>query len=144
MGPAHALLGFAVWQVRRLPVVGWRGRPIIEVFETEDASLICTAYSRWGRQWEVCSAEDHLIGVCRSTAKRADVASIEDPYGRTIIRVVGTNGCGYRRLIRESVGIPVGAITLTAEGTRLEFDTGSGIDQNPFVRMLMLTAGLLT
>ena len=46
-----APLGFARW---RRTASGWPRRPLLEVFETEDAALLCTAHARWGlaRWWD--------------------------------------------------------------------------------------------
>src|SRR5262249_33753606 len=57
-------LGFACW---RPPGTGWSrwlSWPLLEVFETEDVSLLLTVQRLWGLtpRWGVCDAERKRIG----------------------------------------------------------------------------------
>ena len=57
-------LGFACWPAPPRSWVGWLSRTGMEVFETEDASLLMTLLPPrwWSSAWEVLDAEDRLVG----------------------------------------------------------------------------------
>src|SRR5262245_42385623 len=63
-------LGFVSRRRPAWPWLGWLVRPALEVYETEDASLLCTLHGPWAltRGWEVRDADDRLVGVCRGAA----------------------------------------------------------------------------
>ena len=58
-------LGYAAWDDAGIPkVLYYLGRRRIQVFESEDESLLMTLYRPWGisRMWSVLDAEERLVG----------------------------------------------------------------------------------
>src|SRR5438093_9380890 len=58
-------LGFAGWDTAGFTAwLGWLGRKKIQVFESEDESLLMTLFRPWGilRTWEVLDAEECRVG----------------------------------------------------------------------------------
>jgi hypothetical protein len=136
-GKRTNVLGFAEW--RRRPAflgLSWLRRPVAQIYETEDRSLVCTVLSRWGRRWEVVDAEERSVGAFSTTAS----AQIEDPFGRRMISIARIPRSG-RVLLSELNGAEIGAITLSDDGTRMELD--AAWECNPFVKMVLLSAAIL-
>jgi hypothetical protein len=126
-------LGFA----RAAAPLAWRSwltRKTIEVFETEDASLLMTIYRPWGlrRSCEVHDAEERRVGFIYRNglwedcgARLADVQKLTADGGRFIS--------------------PAGAELADFEpahpdGIRLAFH--AALDRKPFARMTVLAAAL--
>lgn len=155
-------LGFAVrrpgtrW--RRLP---WLARPCIEVYETEDASLLCTAQRRrWSRSWDVADAEGRAVGAFRSGVFRLPAHTVRlwnlredsDHSGPKYPGTVAADWLGRlvawieapaltpSRVIAPD-GVILATLTRTAHGTILVFTPSW--DGTPFAKMLLLTAVLL-
>jgi hypothetical protein len=135
-GASGAPLGFAAW--RTAPGVFWKRwffRPVLEVFETEDASLLMTvaAPRRLGRDWEVRDAEGHPAGVLRG-----DV--VLDRSGRALAAAEPDPAGAGRRFVT-----PLGSVltTLTPAGDGMLLTFAPGLEGDPFARMVLLAAALV-
>jgi hypothetical protein len=140
-------LGFA----RRKRVVisswiPWPAWPVIEVFETEDASLLFTTYCRnWFRTWEVVDAENHRVGSLRPSpgssrgTKKLPGIRIEDSSIRSIawMEIPGAHSSGR---ILGPAGKELGILAYSDQGTELRFDVS--LQGDPFAKMLILAACL--
>lgn len=124
--------GFACWQPRTGP---WWERltPLtLEVREQVDASLVFLVRRRWGfgASWEIHDADWRLTAVLRR-------GWIEDARGATIA-FADWNDSGGR--LRGLHGEELGMLTPVDGGIRVTF--ASGVGENPFLRMAILTAAL--
>jgi hypothetical protein len=134
--PGRTLLGQARYQP---PVSVWKrlwSRPVLEVVETEDESLLFTLHRLWGwggAWWELRDAD----GRCVGTVSRGE---IRDPLGRLVATVVPESSGPSRRLLARD-GPELAAVTGAAEGRRVQF--ASVVDDNPFAKMLLLAVALL-
>jgi hypothetical protein len=129
-----AVVGFAGW---RHPGRRWWRRllpAVLEVREQEDEPLLCTL-SRcltllpW---YEVRDAEGHRVGrllgsLIEDCHERRCAVRRDDPAGTS--RFEGPDGCCLGRLSPD------------ADGLCLTFDRA--VEQEPFVKMLLLAAALL-
>lgn len=110
----------------------WWGRRVLEITETEDASLVVRLFRGWLQPWDVLDAEDRWIGTLyRRTAV--------DGLGRRI----ETTGRGATVRLLDDAGREL-ACWESAEpgGTgRLLFRAGPRFD--PFRRMVLLAAVLV-
>ena len=128
-------LGFV--RARQSPV--WRGfrwlaRRILEAYETEDASLVCSVTRSWGLAWgwEVCDAEERRVAVV---------------YRRLIVHSTG-RALAVTEWPAESSpghflnprGTELGSFTSAPEGTSVTF--AAILDGDPFSRMALLGAVL--
>jgi hypothetical protein len=156
-------LGFAVWQEGRRWWTRWLSSPRVEIYETEDASLVCSAQARWGwvRHWEVLDSEHLLVGMFRSDPQLAQIPQIlvgrirdarrgwrqryhgtliEDRYGQLLAWIEEPRAHEPARLLLPD-GSEIGTVRSAGPNQHVHFDpveTG-----NPFVRMVVLAA-LLT
>jgi hypothetical protein len=122
-----------------VPLLRWFHRPVLEVFEAPDASLVCTARGRWGRRWGVYDADERPVGGLRPgrSSRCQGGTLVEDPYGRALAWIPERPLDGVRELTRYR-GAPYGTAAETCGGTVLRFDPS--LDANPFPRMLLLAA----
>jgi hypothetical protein len=106
----------------------WLNRPALEVYETEDESLLCTVQRSWGwgPRWSVREADEQLVGSVRGP-------QVLDRLGRTLAVL----HCG--RFV-DSAGIELGRLERCGEGLRLSFAVW--LEGDPFARMLLLAAAL--
>jgi hypothetical protein len=129
----------------------WLMRPVLEVHESEDASLLFTISRAWALapRWEVRDAEGRRLGVF-------DPYNVAPATGTTPARGPGTAGPHAPAppdvLVLEPVPGSFGrevelpplpqlvAVSRTADGTLVVFAPGAV--ENPFARMLVLAAVL--
>jgi hypothetical protein len=129
-------LGFAVWDAAGLSgFFSWLGRKKVQVFESEDESLLMTLYRPWGlsRKWEVVDAEERRIG-------RLFRDVVLDGMGE-LLATMSAYGDGLEMALRD----PEGAILATwrdIPGQGRYFRFGEAVADNPFLRMAVL-AGVL-
>ncbi len=131
----HAALGSASWRTRPAPaLLRWLVRPVVEVFETEDQSLLCTLRGPWGpaSSWQVRDAEGRSVGTVHRSA-------LLDPFGRCLAVIEPAAEGGAR--FRSPNGRPRGMLEVAPEGARLTF--ADELDGDPFARMLLLAAALI-
>jgi hypothetical protein len=129
-------LGFACRRPANLPRgLGWLARPGLDVYETEDASLLLRlAGPRWfAGGWEVFDAEEHRVGSLRGS-------SVRDRLGRPLARVVASPGRDALRFVTPS-GYEPSALVRSAAGGRLTF--APDLVGDPFAKMLLLAAALV-
>jgi len=136
-----AILGYAErrWRIS-IPLLRLRWRPVVRLHETEDASLVCTAYSGGFGKWEVRDAEDHVIGVGRRekrTSKIAPMLLLEDSLGGPIATVRGLAENEHCRVV-DPVGHQLASTHHESRSAIIEFD--STLDSDPFMKMLVLMA----
>ncbi|HEV3204428.1 MAG TPA: hypothetical protein VGY77_08600 [Gemmataceae bacterium] len=140
-------LGFA----RRKRVVisswiPWPAWPVIEVFETEDASLLFTTYCRsWFRTWEVVDAENHLVGCLRPgpgsshATKKLPGIRINDSSIQSIAWMERPAAPSTGRILGPA-GKELGFLAPSDQGTELRF--AASLQGDPFAKMLILAACL--
>jgi len=147
----ESYLGFARrrWMIASgwLPWPGW---PVIEVFETDDVSLLLTSFCRsWSRTWEVVDSENKLIGCIRP-----QLAHFPHVYGETnASRGLHLEDANRRAVawlpipradekgeIHGPTGQELGFWAHTEQGTELRF--AGSIQGDPFAKMLILAACL--
>jgi hypothetical protein len=129
-------LGFACLRPPTWPwPLGWLAGQVLEVRETEDASLLLMLQGpRWFLGgWEVFDAEEHRVGSLRGSAVR-------DRLGRPLATVVPSAGGGPLRFVTPS-GYEPSSLAWTRTGARLTFAPDLGGD--PFAKMLLLAAALV-
>jgi hypothetical protein len=109
---------------------GYMARPTVEVFETEDESLLFTITRTWGlgTGWVVCDADGHRIGTLRSNLVR-------DQRGRQLATLEPSAPGTPRRWLAPD-GQELGTIAVAGEGLLATFSMA--IADNPFVKMLLL------
>jgi hypothetical protein len=135
----------------------WLARPRIEVYETEDASLVfgaCRAW--WSGAWDVADAEGRAVGSFRANAYRLTAQAVHlwqlppapgnDPkYPGTLIRDrfggllawLDPAGGDTGRILAAD-GAVLAELTRSAQGTEVRFIPAR--DGNPFLKMLLLAA----
>jgi hypothetical protein len=129
--------GEALGFVRCRPTHGWLqwllNAQTLQVFETEDASLLLTLHrpSGWVRAWQLDDADGRAVatvsgvtlrdanGFCLAVAERRDEGGLRYVNGR---------------------GVEVGACAAAAGGVCLTFSPEA---TNPFLRMALLAATLI-
>lgn len=125
-------LGFARWDDSGL--AGWLGRRLIQLFETDDASLVMTLERPWGmfRMWHVRDAEERQVGYAfrdvlfdGGGARLASLAPAGD--GETALQTRGGQTL---------------ATWQHAPGGGILFRFAAHLDDNPFLRMVSLAAVL--
>jgi hypothetical protein len=128
---------------RRLGVVRWRGgrprnwvrwlgREALEVYETEDESLLCTVQTPWLLTWvwEVYDADGRRVAVVRGP-------EILDGFGRRLaVRHTAADGRGDRFLMAD--GVELGEVSVVGADTLLQF--GATVADQPFAKMALLGA----
>jgi hypothetical protein len=116
------------------PLLGWLAGGALLVYETEDASLLCSVHRTWSfaRRWEVCEADGRRVAlVYRALLVDAlgyPLAEVEPPAGAHAGRFVG-------RRCQE-----LGNFRPDGLGTSLAF--AAELDNDPFARMALLGAVL--
>jgi hypothetical protein len=118
----------------RWPLLRWLGRETLEVFETEDASLLCSVHRPRGLSWcwEVRDADERRVG---QVYRRL----VLDGVGRRLALVVWpSSGSSGRFLTPQDAEI--GTFARLDEGTCLTF--APALDNSPFARMALLGAVL--
>lgn len=136
----------------------WLARPRIEVYETEDASLVFSACRAWwSGAWDVSDAEGRAVGGFRAGAFRLSAEAVRlwqlpaaaagakhrgtlvrDRFGRLLAWVDGA-GPATGRLVAAD-GAALADLTRTDQGTEVRFVPAR--DDNPFLKMLLLAAVL--
>src|SRR5262245_25979965 len=161
-GVTGRYLGFARWHaVAPGRWFRWRTRARVEVHETEDASLLCTAHRQWGlsRRWKVYDADGNRVGtfgwgtlhLAPEVARRWNLPDpaggrksklqgmlIQDSSGRFLGWIAGPRESAKRLLALD--GRELGSLTPAGENAVVRFD--SALDRNPFVKMVFLAAFL--
>jgi hypothetical protein len=130
-------LGFAAWDMPRLAAwLAWLGRKRIQVFETEDESLVMTLCRPWGlaRMWEVMDAEGHRVGHVFQDA-------VYDSYGALLATMSSTSDGSETVLLGEAGRVLGTWQDIPGQGCYFRF--GESAENNPFARMVAL-AGVLT
>jgi hypothetical protein len=125
-------LGFAV----RHPAVGWLFWPWswperVDVYETEDESLLLTATRGWANTWKVRDAEERLVGQLRGGYVydgTAECLAVREPAMERPDRFVS----GTETLAEWAV---------RGEEIRLVF--AERLDKEPFAKMVLLAAVLV-
>src|SRR5262245_2726965 len=134
LDPGGAALGF-VAQVPSGPRwLRWLTRPHLEVYETEDASLLCTVSAAgWGRRLHaVRDSEGRHVGTVRQWLL-FDAAGRLLAQGRAAVD-------GATRFVSPA-GLELGAVAPCEDGTLLTLLPA--VDGDPFARMLLLGATLV-
>jgi hypothetical protein len=118
----------------RWPVLRWLSRPALEVYETEDASHLCTVARHPGLPWcwEVRDAENRRVAV---VSRRR----VQDGAGRPLARVEWPAGPDPGRFLTPQRA-ELGTFHLTPRGTALTF--AHCLEQAPFAKMALLGAVL--
>jgi hypothetical protein len=128
--------GFAAWDTGLFAACfGWLGRKKIQVFESEDESLLMTLLRPWGplRAWEVLDAEERCVG-------RLFRDVVYDGYGTRLAAMTPTAD-GTETALLADAGVVL-ATWQDIPGHGCYFRFGESVDKNPFVRMVVL-AGVL-
>jgi hypothetical protein len=129
-------LGFARRCYSALPWgLGWLARPVVEVHESEDASLLLTLHGPgWLLGgWEVLDADDHRVGRLRGSA-------VLDCLGRPLARVSSEPGGNTLRFLTSS-GCASSILAPSSAGAQLTF--AQDLMGDPFAKMLLLAAALV-
>jgi hypothetical protein len=116
------------------PLLRWLSRPSFEVYETEDASLLCTAARLRGLPWcwEVRDAEERRVAVVYRRL-------VLDGAGRRLAAVAWLAGAGPARFLGPR-GAELGSCRAGPGWTALTF--AACLAQAPFTRMALLGATL--
>jgi hypothetical protein len=130
-GRSGAVLGFVV----RRAAEGWAWWPWsrperLEVFETEDESLLLTVARGWGNTWKVLDADDRLVGQIRGDYVydgEAQCLAVREPAGE-----------GFGRLVSGDEALAEWAPH--ENGVRLAF--ADRLEKEPFAKMVLLAAVL--
>src|SRR5262249_41097220 len=122
-------LGF----VSRRPSTRWRWlrwleRPVWEVYETEDASLLMSLRGPgiWTRTWEVFDAEPRLVGTLRGTA-------LLDGYGGRLAVAQRSHERGAGRFVNPH-GLELASFSRHDRDTLLTFHPA--LEGDPFAKMI--------
>ncbi|MCI0458455.1 MAG: hypothetical protein L0Z62_15935 [Gemmataceae bacterium] len=111
----------------------WLQPPVLEVYETEDASLLCTIHGRlWRRLWLVQDSEGRHVGVI-------DASVLLDVEGRRLgVRRAGTGG-GSGNFVSPG-GLELASFAPGERGLLVSFT--AAVEGDPFARMILLAATL--
>ena len=125
-------LGIAAWETTGPS--GWRtwlSRKRIQVFESDDESLLMTLYRPWGlaRTWDVRDAEDRRVAQLLRHG-------VYDGSGVPLARMALSSD-GSEASLRGADGAAL-ATWQDMPGNGRYFRFGDGFDNNPFVRMSVL------
>ncbi len=127
-------LGFVA---RRRPAswLRWLAAPVLEVYETEDASLLCTLRGPFwkDRPWEVHDADERHVGSF-------DRSAVRDAYGVRLAALHRQEG-GPGTAFVTPAGLELAAFAPGERGVLLAF--APAVDGNPFARMALLGAALV-
>lgn len=128
-----ASLGFAR---RRPPGLWerWLGGWVVEVYEQEDASLLCTIRRGWLRPQcrLVYDADEQGVGVVRGRR-------LEDRRGR-VIALRWQDAAGKGDVYRDPAGRPLATVRPGRDGLAVAFT--EEVTADPFAKMLVLAAAL--
>lgn len=121
----------------------WLPRPTLEVFETEDASLLLRVRRAWGWSpcYEVLDADDVRRGLFEPNlpGHRAPLIATAGADAIAAMRVsphpMGSSASSWWVPLRE-----LATVTPGREGTLLEF--AASVQSNPFTKMVILAAAL--
>lgn len=131
-------LGFAGWRQRR----GWPARPVLEVYETDDASLLLTMRREgvFGARWRVRDADGRSVGVIMPAASRQRSGDVLiSRFGLAFAWIAGAAAQTARR-VTDVDGMEIGSLSRSDAGLEVEFAERFGAD--PFARMVLLAAAL--
>jgi hypothetical protein len=114
---------------------------VLEVYETEDASLLCTAQRLWGLRpaWRVCDADEHPVGSLWCSGGRPTRWLLADRWGQCLARIEPSPNGTLGQFIAPA-GDLLGTLECSPQGDLLTF--APVLDANPFARMIVLAAGL--
>jgi hypothetical protein len=135
-------LGHACWRSGGLPAwLSWLSRPVLEVYETEDASLLCTVHRRWGLSpaWGVCDADGHEVGTLWCAGGPTGRCLLADRWGQGFARIDPPPD-GQPGQFLAPAGEAVATLRRAPDGALLTFDPA--LDPNPFAKMIVLAAAL--
>ncbi|MCC6418397.1 MAG: hypothetical protein IT429_09165 [Gemmataceae bacterium] len=112
----------------------WLLPSVLEVYETEDASHLCTIHGPgWRRRlWRVLDADGRYVGAI-------DGGVLRDADGRRLALVYRSAGGGARYIGPD--GAELAAFTPATRGILLTFTPA--IEGDPFARMTILAAALV-
>jgi hypothetical protein len=126
-------LGFVARSAPAPRWLRWLKGDVLEVYETEDASLLCTLRGpSFGRRaWEVCDSEGRRVATVLP-------AVLLDAEGRPQARRQGRadGGAAYRN----AAGLELATLAPAGRGLVLTF--AAAVEGNPFARMALLGAAL--
>jgi hypothetical protein len=121
-------------QSLRWPLLRWLARRILEVYETEDASLllILRGPPLWSRSWEVLDADERHVGMIRGGA-------LWDRYQDFLAQVeLGPDGAAARFV--SPAGLELASYRAGSDGVLLQFNPA--LEGDPFAKMIVLGATL--
>jgi hypothetical protein len=135
----------------------WLTRPVLEVYETEDESLVFAVHFtwKWAGRWTVEDADGHYVGLLwrfragwlrrrgfESPGRRlrGDGMLIEEKLGRLSAVLVPPAGGNPGRFL-DAGGEALADFHREQGGVRLTF--ADLLDGDPFARMLLLAALLV-
>jgi hypothetical protein len=127
-------LGFAQRRPTGLPAgLRWLRRSALDIFETEDESLLFTLSYPWLvlRGWKVADADEHPVGSLRGHY-------LLDRYDRLLATVERAEAKGY--LFRSVEGHELGWLIHRGADNALAF--AEPLAGDPFARMMLLAAAL--
>ncbi len=131
----NQLVGFARWHRARWPWwLAWLAGQEVQIFETEDASLVQTLHRPWGlwRGWEVLDAEDRTVGFLYR-------GFLVDAYGQRLGRMVAPGPATPGQIVGQQQDQLASWLAQADGSLELTF----GHETNPFLRMIVLGAVLL-
>jgi hypothetical protein len=129
-------LGIAAWETAGQN--GWRtwlARKRIQVYESDDESLLMTLYRPWplARTWDVRDAEERRVA-------QLSRLGVFDGFGAPLA-TVSLSSDGSESALRGAEGVVMATWQeLPGHGRYLRF--GEGFDDNPFIRMTALAVVL--
>jgi hypothetical protein len=108
----------------------WLGREALEVYETDDESLLCTIWAPWwlSWSWEVYDADDRRVASIRS-------AQLRDALGRPLAALQPADNEHSRKLVTEA-GVELGEWSVSGDEILLQF--APALANEPLARMAFL------
>jgi hypothetical protein len=126
---SRKLLGLA--RQRSHPATVWFAswhRPLLDIYEGEDESLLFTLTRGWGQGWLVSDAEGQRVGTVRANLAR-------DGAGQRLARFEPTSD-GLLGRWRAEDGQELATVIRDGEGVAMRF--AACVEGQPFVKMLLL------
>jgi hypothetical protein len=116
--------------VRRRARPRWLGREALEVYETDDESLLCTVRAPWwlSWSWEVYDADDRRVATIRGTLLR-------DAMGRSLAALQPAETEHAQKLVT-GAGVELGEVNVSVEETLVQF--APALANEPLARMAFL------